>query len=109
MKTPQIKPNWNTGIYIGNGVIAKPKLDVEHYKNQVKFFGKFEGCNPIIPYLWDCLLEGDGEEIGEDNAGYNVIKFDLTIAENEAFAMGDQWIVYLAEDSQGFVIERKIK
>jgi|SaaInlV_100m_DNA_2_1039680.scaffolds.fasta_scaffold242361_2 hypothetical protein len=26
MKTPQIKPEWNTGIYIGNGVIAvEPK------------------------------------------------------------------------------------
>ena len=25
MKTPQIKPNWNTGIYIGNGVVATPK------------------------------------------------------------------------------------
>lgn len=24
-KTPQVKPDWNTGIYIGNGVIAKPK------------------------------------------------------------------------------------
>tara|TARA_R110000751_G_scaffold288285_1_gene394361 strand:- start:34 stop:216 length:183 start_codon:yes stop_codon:yes gene_type:complete len=24
MKTPQVKPSWNTGIYIGNGVIAKP-------------------------------------------------------------------------------------
>tara|TARA_R110000850_G_scaffold122710_1_gene240674 strand:- start:277 stop:435 length:159 start_codon:yes stop_codon:yes gene_type:complete len=25
MKIPQIKPDWNTGIYIGNGVVAKPK------------------------------------------------------------------------------------
>lgn len=24
-KTPQVKPDWNTGIYIGNGVVAKPK------------------------------------------------------------------------------------
>jgi len=26
-KTPQIKPDWKTGIYIGNGVVAtsKPK------------------------------------------------------------------------------------
>jgi|TARA_R110000744_G_scaffold201941_1_gene320958 hypothetical protein len=24
MKTPQVKPSWNTGIYTGNGVIAKP-------------------------------------------------------------------------------------
>ena len=25
MKTPQIKPDWNTGIYVGNGVVAEPK------------------------------------------------------------------------------------
>ncbi len=23
-KTPQVKPDWNYGIYIGNGTIAKP-------------------------------------------------------------------------------------
>ena len=38
-------------------------IDVEHYQNQIKAFGKFEGCKPIIPYLWDCLMDGDGEEI----------------------------------------------
>ena len=25
MKTPQVKPDWATGIYIGNGVVATPK------------------------------------------------------------------------------------
>ena len=25
MKTPQITPSWNTGIYIGNGVVATPE------------------------------------------------------------------------------------
>jgi hypothetical protein len=25
MKTPQVKPEWKTGIYIGNGVVATPK------------------------------------------------------------------------------------
>ena len=24
-KTPQVKPDWNTGIYIGGGVVATPK------------------------------------------------------------------------------------
>ena len=24
-KTPQVKPDWNTGIYTGNGVVATPK------------------------------------------------------------------------------------
>ena len=26
MKTPQVTPPWATGIYIGNGVVAEPKL-----------------------------------------------------------------------------------
>ena len=30
VKTPQIKPDWNTGIYIGDGVVAKPKYDTRH-------------------------------------------------------------------------------
>ena len=25
MKTPQVKPDWNTGIYIGDGVVATPQ------------------------------------------------------------------------------------
>jgi len=24
-KTPQVKPDWNTGIYVGNGVVAEQK------------------------------------------------------------------------------------
>ena len=27
MKTPQVTPDWNTGIYIGNGVVATQKHD----------------------------------------------------------------------------------
>ena len=26
-KTPQVKPEWSTGIYIGEGVVATPKED----------------------------------------------------------------------------------
>ena len=29
MKVPQIKPDWNTGIYIGDGVVAK-QIDKRH-------------------------------------------------------------------------------
>jgi hypothetical protein len=29
MKTPQVTPDWNTGIYIGNGVVAKPNKPEE--------------------------------------------------------------------------------
>ena len=29
MRTPQVKPEWSTGIYIGNGVVAKPNKQEE--------------------------------------------------------------------------------
>ena len=29
MKTPQIKPSWKTGIYIGNGRIAQPQTNYD--------------------------------------------------------------------------------
>ena len=37
MKIPQIKPDWNTGIYIGNGVIAKPKATKPVSNNETDF------------------------------------------------------------------------
>ena len=37
MKVPQIKPDWNTGIYIGNGVVAKPKSTKPVSNNKADF------------------------------------------------------------------------
>lgn len=37
MKIPQIKPDWNTGIYIGNGVVAKPKATKPVSNNETDF------------------------------------------------------------------------
>ena len=37
MKIPQIKPDWNTGIYIGNGVVAKPKTTKPVSNNEADF------------------------------------------------------------------------
>ena len=37
MKIPQIKPDWNTGIYIGNGVVAKPKATKPVSNNEADF------------------------------------------------------------------------
>ena len=34
MKTPQVTPAWNTGIYIGNGVVAS-ELDRENLIDEV--------------------------------------------------------------------------
>ena len=39
MKIPQVKPDWNTGIYIGNGVVAKePTDEIAQMQEQYKFF-----------------------------------------------------------------------
>ena len=38
MKTPQVTPDWPTGIYIGDGVVAEPKHDslIDRVLEQIK-------------------------------------------------------------------------
>ena len=36
MKTPQVKPEWNTGIYIGDGVVATPKPMFEWTDQEIR-------------------------------------------------------------------------
>ena len=36
MKTPQIKPEWNTGIYIGDDVVATPKPMFEWTDQEIR-------------------------------------------------------------------------
>lgn len=39
MKIPQVKPDWNTGIYIGNGVVAKePTDEIAQMQKEYEFF-----------------------------------------------------------------------
>tara|TARA_R110000796_G_scaffold208827_1_gene325173 strand:+ start:2743 stop:3030 length:288 start_codon:yes stop_codon:yes gene_type:complete len=38
MKTPQIKPDWKTGVYIGNGTVA---VEPKSYRPMFRF-GEFE-------------------------------------------------------------------
>ena len=39
MKIPQVKPDWNTGIYIGNGVVAKePTDEISQMQKEYVFF-----------------------------------------------------------------------
>ena len=42
MKIPQVKPDWNTGIYIGNGVVASKrwKSTSMTYEDAVTEFGQ---------------------------------------------------------------------
>ena len=35
VKTPQVKPDWNTGIYIGDGVVAAPMQERLKKLNQM--------------------------------------------------------------------------
>lgn len=83
------------------------KIDMKELKDLVSRPGKYEGEHPIVPYLWghgeDC------EEVGTDSAGYDLFKFELTIEEIEAFPDVHEKcgnVVYLAQDSQGFVMQR---
>ena len=49
MKIPQIKPSWEAGIYIGNGVVAKPN-------NKMNAVMKYEAIcgelliDPALPF-----------------------------------------------------------
>lgn len=38
MKTPQVTPPWNTGIYVGNGVVAEQKYPslIDRVIDQIK-------------------------------------------------------------------------
>ena len=82
-------------------------IDMQELKEIVSRPGKFEGEHPIVPYLWD--YANTGEEVGTDSAGYDLLKFELTPEEIEAFPDVHETCgnaVYLAEDSQGFVMQR---
>ena len=44
MKVPQVKPDWKTGIYIGDGVVAKPEYPdpAERYEDLHREEREFE-------------------------------------------------------------------
>ena len=42
MKIPQIKPDWETGIYIGNGVVAKPNNKIKIGTKMIGAWGAME-------------------------------------------------------------------
>jgi hypothetical protein len=80
---------------------------LQHYTDQVNSPGKFEGEKLLTPYLYDCALNGDGEQIvyQEDGCGIWAVKFDLYCDELEHFnTIDDETTWILVEDSQGFVM-----
>ena len=48
MKTPQVKPDWNTGIYIGDGVVAKPTMEDNMHKWTDQQICEFYDQNPNL-------------------------------------------------------------
>jgi hypothetical protein len=56
MKTPQIKPDWETGIYIGNGVVATP---TNNYQALVTAL-KLAVTAPTDEQAQDCIEMAEG-------------------------------------------------
>lgn len=52
MKTPQVKPDWQTGIYIGNGVVAVPNQD--------------QKVQAVVDSI-NCVMEGIGVDEGDNS------------------------------------------
>ena len=75
------------------------------YEDAVSHPGKFEGEHPIVPYLWDQLMNGatshDGESLGYPD-GSSV--FELTEWESMVFGRSAKYVCII-EDDQGFVRE----
>ena len=55
-KTPQIKPDWETGIYIGNGVVATP---TNNYQALVTAL-KLAVTAPTDEQAQDCIEMAEG-------------------------------------------------
>ena len=74
----------------------------------IKEPGKFEGEPTYVPYLWDVILNGDGESIdGDDQILYTIVGIDPD--DVEAFPeLTDVDCVILWESEQGFVYSREM-
>jgi len=68
MKTPQVKPSWNTGIYIGDGVVAKPKTQTTfkalpigatfHFRN-IAYPTFFHDCKKVSARCYVLMDQSD--------------------------------------------------
>lgn len=70
--------------------------------------GKFE-CEPEwVPYYWELVLNGDGEDVTEydeegDPVGCFATRFMVDYEESEVFGLECGARVEVSQDSQGFV------
>ena len=66
--------------------------------------GKFE-CECVwVPYFWDLVLEGEGDDVLDDEGEPVATRFVVDSEEAEAFGLDCGATVEVFEDSQGFVI-----
>ena len=71
--------------------------------------GKFE-CEPEwVPYYWDLVMNGEGEDVAEytddgEIAGEIAYRFTVDSDEADAFGLECGATVEVFQDSQGFVI-----
>ena len=79
-------------------------LTAEEYRENVRHPGKFEGCSAYVPYFWDLLMDGDGEELDDNVVQFVVTNEDIAKFRNElGYMCGHK--IKLWEDDQGFVHE----
>ena len=77
-------------------------LTASEYRESVKGPGKFEGCSACVPYFWDRMLNGDGEELDDDVVQFTVTNEDIQFFRNELnYMFGHK--IKLWEDDNGFV------
>ena len=66
--------------------------------------GKFE-CECVwVPYFWDLVLDGEGEDEFDEDGESVATRFVVDYEEAEAFGLECGDTVEVFEDSQGFVI-----
>ena len=72
--------------------------------------GKFEGEAVWVPYFWDLVMDGEGEEVFDEDGERVATRFQVDAEEEETFSdvLGGELAcgstVELFEDSQGFVV-----
>ena len=66
--------------------------------------GKFELEHVWVPYYWDLVLDGEGEDELDENGEVLATEFVVDSDEAEAFGLECGATVEVSEDSQGFVI-----
>ena len=71
--------------------------------------GKFEGECVWVPYYWELVLDGDGEDELDDDGEVMATRFVVDYEEAEAFGLECGATVEISQDSQGFVIGSVLK